>query len=156
MPSPRARTSPGKLLAGELEKQVDAALQTDASATAPLGRWLSEDLVLTVDDIARGTARRGARRLGVAETTYRRQLDKVRRLEAQGLLVRSDAWSRLTPAIKLLTDSLGEDSQTNVIEEARAHLLQAVVARVGADATRGSALMGITVPTYRRWTEQVG
>ncbi len=145
---------PWILLADELEKQVDAALQSDASATAPLGRWLSEDLVLKVDEIARGTARRGARRLGVAETTYRRQLEKARRLEAQGLLVRSDAWTRLKPTIKLLADSLAEDNQTNVIEEARAHLLDAVVARVGEDVARGSALMGITVPTYRRWTAQ--
>jgi DNA-binding protein Fis len=137
-----------------LEKQVDAALQGDATATAPLGRWLSEDLVLKVDEIARGTARRGARRLGVAETTYRRQLEKARRLEAQGLLVRSDAWSRLQPTIDLLADSLAEDNPTNVIEEARTQLLEAVVARVGEDAARGSALMGITVPTYRRWTEQ--
>ncbi|MEE4193294.1 MAG: sigma 54-interacting transcriptional regulator, partial [Halieaceae bacterium] len=151
---PATGDEPWGLLAGELEKQVDAALQGDATATAPLGRWLSEDLVLKVDEIARGTARRGARRLGVAETTYRRQLEKARRLEAQGLLVRSDAWSRLQPTIDLLADSLAEDNPTNVIEEARTQLLEAVVARVGEDAARGSALMGITVPTYRRWTEQ--
>ncbi len=151
-PQPGSGDEPWRLLAGELEKQVDEALLADASATAPLGRWLSEDLVLKVDEIARGTARRGAKRLGVAETTYRRQLEKARRLEAQGLLVRSDAWSRLKPTLKLLADSLSEDNATNVIEEARAQLLEAVVSRVGEDAARGSALMGITVPTYRRWT----
>ena len=145
---------PWDMLENELEKQVDAALESDDAANAPLGRWLSEDLVLRVDELARGTARRGARRLGVAETTYRRQLDKARRLAAQGLLVRSEAWSRLEPTLNLLADSLDEDSEANIIEVARDRLLQAVVSRVGENATVGSALMGITVPTYRRWVEQ--
>ncbi len=146
---------PWEVLGMELEKQVDAALEGNSAATAPLGRWLSEDLVLKVDELARGTARRGAKRLGVAETTYRRQLEKARRLEAQGLLIRSEAWNRLQPTIKLLADSLAEDNNANVMEIARARLLAAVIDRVGEDANIGSALMGITVPTYRRWTAEI-
>ena len=154
-PTPKAvGNEPWEVLEAELGKQVEAALEGSSAATAPLGRWLSEDLVLEVDELARGTARRGARRLGVAETTYRRQLEKARRLEAQGLLIRSESWKRFQPTIKLLADSLSENSETNAIEIARARLLDAVVERVGEDANVGSALMGITVPTYRRWLQE--
>jgi diguanylate cyclase (GGDEF)-like protein len=147
-------SEPWDILSNELAKQVDAALEFDDAAAAPLGRWLSEDLVLRVDELARGTARRGARRLGIAETTYRRQLEKARRLETQGLLVRSETWAGLQPTINRLADSLAEDSDTNIIELARAQLLKVVASRVEDDVTAGSALMGITVPTYRRWIEQ--
>ena len=32
--------------------------------------------------------------------------------------------------------------------------MSVLVVRVGTDDATGSALMGITVPTYRRWREQ--
>ncbi|MEP5763818.1 MAG: sigma 54-interacting transcriptional regulator [Halieaceae bacterium] len=138
-------------LARGLQEQVDAALADSGAAAVPLGRWLSEDLVLAVDQQVNGVARRAATRLGVAETTYRRQLEKVRRTEAQGLRARSEFWSQLQPVINHLSASLDESTDDNVIEGARAQLLQAVVARVGNSDETGSALMGITVPTYRRW-----
>ena len=139
----------------QLDRQVDAALHHADKDAVPLGRWLSEDLVLTLDEKAQGTARRAARRLGVAETTYRRKLEKAKRLRAQGLDGRTETWSRLKVYIEHLTNSLDEDNQTNVMETARNRLLAAVAARVGTDDAAGSALMGITVPTYRRWLEQI-
>ena len=149
----QSANEPWEILGNELAKQVDAALETGNAAAAPLGRWLSEDLVLQVDELARGTARRGARRLGVAETTYRRQLEKARRLEVQGLLVRSESWAGLQPTIQLLAESLAEDSDSNIIELARAQLLEAVASRVGDDVSAGSALMGITSFEFRMTIE---
>jgi len=35
-------------------------------------------------------------------------------------------------------------------------LLEEVVARVQQDSVLGSALMGVTTPTYRRWTASLG
>ena len=139
----------------QLDQQVDAALRLPRKDIPPLGRWLSEDLVLTVDRKVGGTARRAARRLGVAETTYRRQLEKARRLESQGLSNRSADWSQLQMTIDHLADSLDDESETNVMEAARNRLLESVANRVNGDDTRGSTLMGITVPTYRRWLEQL-
>jgi diguanylate cyclase (GGDEF)-like protein len=138
----------------QLDEQVDAALKAPARDTAPLGRWLSEDLVLAVDRKVGGTARRAARRLGVAETTYRRQLEKAQRLRAQGQGNRSQAWGRLQVYIDYLADSLTGESETNVVEAVRNRLLESVASRVHGDDKRGSALMGITVPTYRRWLQQ--
>jgi DNA-binding protein Fis len=138
----------------QLDEQVDAALQAPGRDISPLGRWLSEDLVLSVDRKVGGTARRAARRLGVAETTYRRQLEKARRLRAQGQGNRSEAWGRLQVYIDHLADSLTDESQINVVEAVRNRLLESVASRVNGDDTRGSALMGITVPTYRRWLQQ--
>ena len=68
--------------------------------------------------------------------------------------MRSESWAGLQPTIQLLAESLAEDSDSNIIELARAQLLEAVASRVGDDVSAGSALMGITVPTYRRWLEQ--
>ena len=146
---------PWDALESQLQIQVAEALRGAGRDAAPLGRWLNEDLVLTVDAKANGTARRAARRLGVAETTYRRQLEKARRMQSQGMGVRSESWQALQVYIDYLAESLGEDSHTNVIEAARNRLLHAVVERVGSDDATGSALMGITVPTYRRWLMQI-
>jgi diguanylate cyclase (GGDEF)-like protein len=145
---------PWQELGIRLGQQVEAALASSRKAAVPLGRWLSEDLVLRVDEKERGTARRAARRLGVAETTFRRQLEKARRLQEQGLLARSEAWGQFQGYIDRLADSLEDDSRVNMMELARDQLLEAVVARVGNDDATGSALMGITIPTYRRWRGQ--
>ena len=145
---------PWQELGEQLDHQVDAALSGGPEAALPLGRWLSEDLVLCVDSKANGTARRGARRLGIAETTYRRQLQKARQQQARGLAGRSESWQQLQVYIDHLADCLEEDSSTNIMEAVRSRLLQAVTARVGQDDATGSALMGITIPTYRRWLAQ--
>ena len=150
-PDTRPLGEPWQALGEALDEQVDAALHETDKKTTPLGRWLSEDLVLTVDQKAQGTARRAARRLGIAETTYRRQLEKAKRQRSQGLDTRSESWQNLQVYLEHLADSLDDENQTNVIEAARNRLLAAVASRVGDDEAAGSALMGITVPTYRRW-----
>ena len=149
-----ATGEPWQALGEELDKQVAAALGASSKTAPPLGRWLSEDLVLSVDARADGTARRAARRLGVAETTYRRQLEKARRQMAHGQLSRSDKWEATQRLINRLADSLDDETSTNVMEAAREQLLGAVANRVDGDDAMGSALMGITVPTYRRWLSQ--
>jgi diguanylate cyclase (GGDEF)-like protein len=133
---------PWQELGIRLGQQVDAALASSGKAVVPLGRWLSEDLVLTVDQKERG------------KTTFRRQLEKARRLQDQGLLARSDAWGQFQGYIDRLADTMEDESRVNLMELARNELLEAVLARVGNDDATGSALMGITIPTYRRWREQ--
>ena len=132
--------------------QVDDALGQDAAI--PVGRWLNEDLVLATDEKVRGVARRGATQLGLAATTYRRQLEKVRQAEAQGLLARSPNWSTMRALIARLVQSLPDTADENIIEVTRDILLDEVNARVSGNETKGSALMGVTVPTYRRWCER--
>ena len=131
------------------------ALADKSSAPVPLGRWLTEDLVLAADDLAWGVARRASAQLGVAETTYRRQLEKVRRSESHGLLQRNPAWSSLQPVIAHLANSLNGGSGENVLEGARQVLLAEVAPLTTGHDAFGAALMGVTVPTYRRWVSKV-
>ncbi len=62
-----------------LQQQISQALEGDTKIPVPLGQWLIEDLVLAANHAANGVARRAAANLGLAETTFRRQLEKVKR-----------------------------------------------------------------------------
>jgi transcriptional regulator with GAF, ATPase, and Fis domain len=151
-PAPPESDDPWHVLRLGLIAQVDDAL--DQGAQIPVGRWLNEDLVLAMDEMVRGVARRGATQLGLAATTYRRQLEKIRRAEAQGLLARSPNWTTMRTLISRLVESLPETAEENLVEATRDMLLQEVNSRVSGNESKGSALMGVTVPTYRRWCER--
>jgi diguanylate cyclase (GGDEF)-like protein len=157
-PSPAAYEgfSPGQdpwlALRHGLAQQVETALAAGGSALVPLGRWLTEDLVLAADGLFRGNARRAASELQIAETTYRRQLEKAQRAELQGLLSRTPGWAAMRPVLAHLLQSIRGLVSANVVDQARSLLLAEVEVRVGGNDDLGSALMGITVPTYRRWT----
>jgi len=148
---PAAPEVPWQALRRALGEQIDEVLQDRDATPVPLGRWLSEDLLLSADELDGGVATRAANRLGLAETTYRRQLEKARRAGAQGQSSRSDSWRRLQPIIARLAESLKDGTGENVLEGARATLLDAVAERAAGNDNMGSALMGVTVPTYRRW-----
>jgi hypothetical protein len=87
----------------------------------------------------------------MAETTFRRRLEKVKREYQAGLSVRSPDWSVIPPILTQLIVDNDLSPGEKLFERARSLLLQEVVARVQQDSARGSALMGVTVPTYRRW-----
>lgn len=134
-----------------LKQQVSNVLAVEGAAV-PLGRWLADDLVLTADQEANNTASRASSALGMAETTFRRRLEKVKREYQSGLIVRSSDWSAIPPILTNLIVSNDLSTEEKLFDRARSVLLEEVVARVKQDTTRGSALMGVTTPTYRRWT----
>ena len=138
---------PWSTLGEVLARQVDLALDQPV----PLGRWLTEDLLREADEQAGGNARRAAAELGIPETTFRRQLDKVQRAEAQGLLRRSPAWTGTSDVLARLVEAARGGDAGNVVERAKTLLLSEVVKRVAGKDALGAELMGITVPTYRRW-----
>ncbi|MCB1877713.1 MAG: sigma 54-interacting transcriptional regulator [Chromatiales bacterium] len=133
----------------ELIRQVEGALQPEKSPL-PLGRWLSDDLVLTAADANDHVVSRGAGALGMAETTFRRRLDKVKRERQAGLLVRSADWAGVIP---LLVDIVQDEAEPAAFDYAREVLLQQVLDRVHGNNGLGAALMGVTPATYRRWVE---
>ncbi len=156
MPRPAEAASdlnanPWLALREALERQVRAAL-AGSRLPVPLGRWLADDLVLAADSAANNTARRASFALGMAETTFRRRLEKVKREFQTGLGARSDAWSSMQPVLSRLLAADQGAAGENIFERARQVLLEEVVARVQQDNVLGSALMGVTAPTYRRWT----
>jgi diguanylate cyclase (GGDEF)-like protein len=143
--------SPWATLREVLKRQLVATLD-NSGVPVPLGRWLAEDLVLAADSTANNTARRACSALGMAETTFRRRLEKVKREFRAGLNARSEEWAAVQPVLShLVTANLGSAGE-NIFDRARQVLLEEVVARVQQDSVLGSALMGVTAPTYRRWT----
>jgi diguanylate cyclase (GGDEF)-like protein len=145
------------VLAAALGRRIDGVLAGSASPP-PFGRWLQEDLVLEAHRAAEGAGRRAAALLGVPESTFRRRLGKARREVNSGFSRRPDDWQTLRPKIVDLVAVLAEaDNGTgeDALERARKALLCEVLGRLPANPATGAALMGVTVPTFHRWTEAV-
>lgn len=131
-----------------LKEQVRETLAGDG-LPSPLGRWLEDDLVMLAADAAGNNLRRAARQAGMAETTFRRRMEKVQREQAQGGMVRNDGWSRVRV---LLSEMVQANQGEDLLEQLRVLLLEEVRLQVEDNARLGAALMGVTVPTYRRWS----
>ena len=146
-----ADASPWTALREALKLQIATALES-RHAPVPLGRWLAEDLVLAADQATNETASRASSVLGMAETTFRRRLEKVKGEFQSGLLSRTQDWSAVQPMLLRLVTAGNKTSDENIFERARQMLLEEVMVCVQHDGARGPALMGVTAPTYRRWT----
>jgi transcriptional regulator with GAF, ATPase, and Fis domain len=149
--SPTGDESPWATLREVLKRQLVAVLD-NSGVPVPLGRWLAEDLVLAADSTANNTARRACSALGMAETTFRRRLEKVKRDFQTGMSARSADWALVQPVLSRLVAANEAPGGENIFERARQVLLEEVMARVQQDSALGSTLMGVTTPTYRRWT----
>ncbi len=155
VPPPISAQQAWSALESALAQQVDSALARETPL--PLGRWLAEDLVLEADARSGGVRKRGAALLGIPETTYRRRLRKARTETGAGLSPRAGSWDPLRP---LLADLLSATSSANagarpasdLLKRARDLLLRLVLEARPGDAATGARLMGITDPTFRRWT----
>jgi hypothetical protein len=125
-----------------------------AEATvAPLGRWLVEDLVLSAAALADSNSRRSATRLGMAETTFRRQLGKAKQAVTSAYRLRSDAWSAVTQVVEHLVANppTPRIDDCGLFERCQNMLLEEVAVYAGDDTKLGAGLMDISPPTYRRW-----
>jgi DNA-binding protein Fis len=143
-------TDPWEALRKGLEHQVSLAVNKSNGSVVPLGRWLTSDLVLAADTAVAGVARQAAALLGMAETTFRRQLEKVKQESAAGLSVRTPVWSALTPIIAHLVAIGQETTDQKLLDQATQLLLQEIVMQVADNDALGSALLGVTKPTYQR------
>lgn len=97
-------------------------------------------------------SRRAAKLLGVPESTLRRQLDKTRADRAAGLGARPGVWQSMSAAIDRVI-ACAPAADEDLLDRARLLLLDIVCEHTLQDCTRGAALMGVTVPTYKRWRE---
>lgn len=115
----------------------------------PLGRWLDEDLLVAADTLAEGIARRAALTLGLAETTFRRRLQKAKDRIYAGLSPRVADWEDIQPILTQMVRSAAETEQ-DLIGLAQRVLLEEIVARFPSDVRTGSALLAVSSPTYRK------
>lgn len=135
-------------LARALGDQLDEVARHQA-APLPLGRWLSDDLLLEAHAAVSEVARRGAALLGLAETTYRRRLEKAQEEAASGLSVRTGDWHLVRKILARLVRARGIEGQP-LHALARRTLLRAILERYPEDERRAAGLFGVTVPTLRR------
>lgn len=133
-----------------LEQQVVDAIRFNNRVPLPLGRWLYEDLILAADKVANGNVRQAAIKIGLAETTFRRQVDKVKTLAQSGLLVRSPSWSALFPVLNAIISPINIENQQDIIGLTRVMLLELVSNMLPQEHKKGAALMGVSGPTYQR------
>jgi diguanylate cyclase (GGDEF)-like protein len=143
-PRPPGRTA----LRGALGEAV--ATLGDRSPTPPLGKWLSSDLVILADDRGSRISRRSANLLGIPETTFRRLLKKARDEEARGFAERPDAWTPVQASLGPFLDATGAEARCDRLVAAESLLLQAISDQFPGLDAMGAALLGVTLPTYRK------
>jgi hydrogenase-4 transcriptional activator len=147
-PSAPAAGDPLARLREALAREVAAAVAAGPAGLLPLGKWLAEDLVLTADRMTGGAARRGAELLGLADTTYRRQLRGASARRASGAARRSASWPHV---VSLLEDVIrGRPPGVDACEWAEAALLAEIEKAVTGDARKAATLLGVTEPTLLR------
>ena len=95
-----APADPWEALREELLQQIDTAMRASRSHPAPLGKWLTEDIVLAASDASDRITRRAADLTGLPESTFRRQLQKTEAEQQMGLSARIDGWHNVRPLVK--------------------------------------------------------
>jgi diguanylate cyclase (GGDEF)-like protein len=150
-PGPAATPSAGDPVVNlrqALAREIASAVAGGRGNLVPLGKWLAEDLVLAADRLAAGVSRRGAELLGLADSTYRRQLQGAAARRAAGLAVRSPTWSDVAA---LLEDFIrARRGDTDVCQWAEAGLLAEIESAVPGEPRTAAALLGVTEPTLLR------
>lgn len=155
--APRPQTQPPQLsfeellarLRASLRRQIEAAVGGPERLVAPLGRWLSEDLILEANAAGDGVARRGAAIVGIPETTFRRRLSRAGSQVRAGLAPRMGTWSEVRPILTDLARCPDADGR-DLLAAVEQVLLNEIITRFPRDVKTGSALLGVTAPTFRR------
>ncbi len=131
-------------------REIEMALAEGVAIARPLGKWLGEDLVCEAHAAVGGVARRAASMLGVPESTFGRRLRKAEAHEASGLATRTPSWREVRSILTRLVGIGDIGSSGPLLERAQRLLLEEIVGQVASDVETGSALLGVTPPTYRR------
>jgi diguanylate cyclase (GGDEF)-like protein len=134
-----------------LRRQVEGAVK-GPKPVAPLGRWLVEDLVLEAGDAGEGVASRAADLLGMPVTTFRRRLETAGSRARAGWSPRPASWPDVRACLsRLLRD--GGAAGGGLLRQVPQVLLEEVLAQVPEAPRTGAALLGLSLPTYRRRCE---
>jgi DNA-binding NtrC family response regulator len=137
-------------LLGDLERRIDVALSRGVDHPPPLARWVADDFVLEAYRAAGETSCRAAEILGIPETTYRRRRGKILAQSVSGEPERPEQWGAVRERVRQIVSGRGGDGR-DLLSDLRDAVLRVVSSKpVGSDQV-GSAFMGVTPPTYRRW-----
>jgi hypothetical protein len=139
----------------ELMRQIDMALQQNRTRPVPIGRWLTEDLVMAANEASDHVARQAASLIGLPESTFRRHIHKTESERSAGLASRTEPWEQVRPLLNQIVEQAKArpSPDTDLVEQARGILLDDVVEKIAGRVSVGAALMGVTAPTYKRWLQ---
>jgi DNA-binding NtrC family response regulator len=143
-----------KNLRAALVQQIESARNGKAPLAMPLGRWLTADLILEADTAAGGAVRRGAALVGIPESTFRRLLGNASQQAKAGLSPRPSSWESVRKALQGLIrapDFNGDD----LVQLTRRVLVQEVLAQAPENERTGAALLGVSLPTFRRYVASI-
>jgi transcriptional regulator with GAF, ATPase, and Fis domain len=141
-------------LRAALAQQIESARNGIAPLAMPLGRWLTADLILEADTAAAGVVRGGAALVGIPESTFRRLLGNASQQAKAGLSPRPSSWESVRKALQGLIrapDLSGDD----LVQRTRRLLLQEVLVRAPENERTGAALLGVSLPTFRRHVARI-
>lgn len=138
----------------ELGNQIDQVCASGAPTPGPLGRWLDQDLVIEAFRIAEGCLSKGASLLRLPESTFRLRLRKAESLVANELAPRPSGWWRIQEVLGRLV-SCEAPTDVDLSRQVRERLLSLVVSKTSLDDSLGSAVMGVTLRTYRKWRTEM-
>jgi diguanylate cyclase (GGDEF)-like protein len=138
-----------KRLRAALAREIEAVLTTSSRLPPPMGRWLSEDLVLEASEASGGVAARAASMVGLPESTYRRRLNQTAAQHDAGLSPRYHSWQAVRDILALLVRA-GEPDGVPLLELSESILLDEVLSQVKDDNRTGAALLGVAPLTFRQ------
>ena len=158
--SPRGRQpSPGRIedVRALLEGPLEGLLRRVARSTGPLppvGTWLHDELLRRAEARSGGIGRRAAGMLGIAETSYRRQLPAARERAATPPAIWQPLWEEVVRAVDQLLDrsTPGALDLPAACEDVFLHLLRGLGL---TDTASGASLLGVSRPTFRRRLERL-
>ena len=119
----------------------------------PVGRWLGHDTVLAADRLSDGVACHAAELLGLPETTYRRRRKRALKFD-QERDVADEIWNGVLTLLPQIIPSIVQDS-VDLPRRLERVLLKVVLEKIPNNVKRGSALLGVSAPTYRRRVDEL-
>ena len=139
----------------ELLRQIDLALKQNHTRPVPIGRWLTEDLVMAANEASGHVARQAATLIGLPESTFRRHIHKTESERSAGLASRTPTWEQVRPLLNQIVEQAKAQplADNDLVEQARCILLDDVAEKIAGRVSVGAALMGVTAPTYKRWLQ---
>ena len=138
---------PLEALLGRLARHPDAL--------PPVGRWLHHELLRRAEARSGGVGRRAAALLGIAETSYRRQLPAAQGMAPQPAAAWAALWEEVAEATEALLDR-ARPGGGDVTAACESVLLDQLRELGLSDAASGAALLGVSRPTFRRRMEPEG
>ncbi len=137
-----------------LRREIEQAL-ANPPPLPPLGRWLGDDLVLEAHRLGDGVGSRGARFLGIPATTFRRKLEmSVARTGGGWSAPRPAGWSDVRTCLARVLRA-PEETAGEPIARVERLLVEEVLARLPETPRAGAALLGVSLPTFRRRCDEV-